>query len=260
MSNLLNDGISKQEVLDTMFSLIVNNDRISSYAMKGGYILANYICNNTQLRSTSDIDMSVETEFDFDSVINAVTPYLGSLKSKGLIYGYKIKKPLVTATRNMSGGIKVYKKFSENSRKRVFVGIDISLHSLSYGVITYKGFKMFSLERTIADKISATYNPEERVIKRIRDLYDLYLLNLLNISLNKTLLNLCLIKRKVSLEEKSTVEKMLESQEGYTRLRNTIENFFNEGKRVDSELIIAKNITFEKVMNSYYYILDLLRS
>ena len=93
MGDLLNEGISKQEVLDTMFSLIVNNDRISSYAMKGGYILANYICNNTQLRSTSDIGMSVETEFDFDSVINAVTPYLDSLKSKGLIYGYKIKKP-----------------------------------------------------------------------------------------------------------------------------------------------------------------------
>lgn len=260
MENILDKGISRKEVLNTMFNLIVNNNKISSYAMKGGYVLANFICNDEQMRSTSDIDMSVETEFDFNSVINAVVPYLDSLKDKGLIFDYKIKKPLVTETRNMSGGIKVYKKFSENSRKKVFVGIDISLHSLSYGIVSYKGFKMFSLERTIADKISATYNSEERVLKRIRDLYDLYVLNLLNIKLNKVLLSLCLSKRRVDLKKESTVEKMMHSKEGYSLLKDAIETFFVDGVRVDSELIIAKGITFEKVMKSYYYIMDLLRS
>lgn len=260
MEREIDRGLSRKEVLDTMFSLITKNKNVSSYAMKGGYILSNFVCKQEGLRSTSDLDMSVETEFDFDSVINAVKPYLDELKGKGLIYDYRVKRPLVTENKNMSGGIKVYKKFSANERKRIFVGIDISLHPLNYGVVTTKGFKVFALERSIVDKISATYGTNEMVVRRIRDLYDLYILNSLDITLSRQLLNFCLKKRKVDIMKESTVEKLLKTQKGYFLLESAVNTFLSDNIRVDNDLVVARGITFNCVIKAYLYILDLLRS
>lgn len=255
----MNIEVDKKTILDRMFSLIVSNDSLSAYAFKGGYVLSNFICKNSGLRSTSDLDVSVESKFDFQLIIDSVSPYLNSLKQSGVIYDYKIKEPLVTKLRNVSGGIKVYRKKDSNSKKYVFVGIDVSIHSLSYGLVSIQGVNVYSIERSLADKLSAMYSSESTVVRRVRDLYDLYIFNLLNYSLDERLLSKCLRERNVDLSERSTVELMLSSKRGCMQLKTAIESFLKNNLRVEYSLVISKGIDFDKIIQSYYSLLDLLR-
>lgn len=89
----------------------------------------------------------------------------------------------------------------------------------------------------------------------------LYLLifNLLNYSLNEHLLSKCLKERNVDLSKRSTVEFMLSSKEGCTQLKTAIEGFLKGNLRVEYSLIISKGINFDKIVQSYYSLLDLLR-
>lgn len=248
-----------QNILNNMFNIIISNTDISGYAFKGGYIMGNYISPNKGLRYSNDLDMSVSSKIEFKKIIDCVLPYVESLKQKGIIYKYVIKEPIVTPIKKMSGGIILYYKPSENKKAFKLCNIDISLQNLSYGVIYADGFKRFSLERMIGDKVSVLYSDKSTLIRRIRDLYDLYIFNLLDEMLNPKLLTKCLLERGVNIKEKSTFEKLLQNKEDCIALADACSKLLKDGVRIDKEMIIQENISFKKIISSVLSLLTVLR-
>lgn len=244
---------------DKMFEILKSHkEELGIYAFKGGYVLSNYKVKEG--RSTSDIDMSIENDISFDKIVNILTPFLNSLKNNGYIYNYKVKKPMITKDKNISGGISLYKKSNANAKAFKFCGIDISIHDLSYGVVQMKdGVYTFSDERSIADKLSLLFNGDiKQICRRCRDIYDIYLYSILNTELDVEILSKCLKKRSVCLLNKSNFERLLSSSD-FNILYDELSKLMSDGKRVDLEFIIAKGITVEILVDTVLSEIDFLR-
>lgn len=244
---------------DKMFEILKSHkDEMGVYAFKGGYVLSNYKVKEG--RSTSDIDMSIESDISFYKIVDILAPFLNSLKNSGYIYNYKVKKPMITKDRNISGGISLYKKSNDNSKAFKFCGIDISIHDLSYGVVQMKdGIYAFSDERSIADKLSLLFNGDvKQICRRCRDIYDIYLYSILNTEIDVEILSKCLNKRSVCISNKSNFEKLLSSSDFYI-LYDELSKLISDGNRVDLEFIIAKGITVEILVDTVLSEIDFLR-
>lgn len=142
------------------------NPEFSAY--KGGFVLT---CLLPEVaRRTEDIDFSISEKSQYEQV-KVILKELGDLLvSKGIFASYDIK---VTISETSSGGIKLIK--SDGTKP---VGIDIGLHTLSYGVMSweYNGMpcNRFEVERMLSDKISAIYSRKR--FRRTKDLYDFYII------------------------------------------------------------------------------------
>lgn len=248
-----------QDILNDMFNLIISNSEISGYAFKGGYVMGNYISPYKGLRYSNDLDMSVSSKIEFKKIIDCVIPYVEGLRQRGIIYKYIVREPIITPIKKRSGGIILYYKPSENKKAFKLCNIDISLQSLSYGVIYADGFNRFSIERMLGDKISVLYSDKSTILRRIRDLYDLYIFNLLDEMLDPKLLTKCLAERGVNIKEKSTFELMLQNKEDCLSLAKECNGLLKNGVRADKELVIRENINFKKVVTSVLSLLTVLR-
>lgn len=256
----------KEMIMDTIFTELKNNSKsIGAFALKGGYVLTKYTVKNKNLRCTSDIDMSVASLKVFHNIMAVIEPIAIRLKNEGVIFDYKIKEPYVDDTRNTSGGIKfkrkVKRKVSPNTKVFFFCGVDISIHSMEYGLVTRDdGVVTFSDERSIADKISVIFNRDLYTIcRRCRDLYDLYLYSKLNTVFIPESMLRCLKERNVNLSKLSNFEKYLRVDEDREQILAELEKMLSSGVRVDYEFAKKIKISPTKIVKEVEKVISVLR-
>lgn len=241
-------------LLVEIFNAIKDYNGGLTYSFKGGFILGNYICPEGA-RYTTDLDLSIGSLTDFGIIVGIVSPILEKWKSYGKIFSYKVKEPIAG---KRSGSIDIYKKSNNNSRAFIWTGLDISIHNMSYGVIRYKGFNCYSVERVLIDKVSVLYEDIGVIVRRSRDLYDIYLLSQLNYSMNYGNILRALEDRGIDLSCRSVFEQEIYTEEGSLVLETAINKTLVSDK-VDTNWVKSYNVTSKKVIESVLHILWMLR-
>ena len=211
---------------------IIKRSTLEGYAFKGGYILKTMLPNG--FRETVDLDMSIESIEVFNSILKSIIPYVEDLKYKGLIHKYTVKTPI---KGKVSGGIKMYKKPNENTRMFLFCGVDISIHDLSYGVIKFDGGNTFSPSRMVSDKLTVMYSDRDTILRRCRDLYDIYLIGVF-IGVNKEELLIDIVKsgeaKGFNINRKSVLESLFYGDGSFSSmLINKLNTLLSNGVRVN---------------------------
>lgn len=163
----LNADSSSVDILNYIMLYLCKRIERRFVSFKGGFVLTQLI---KEARRTTDIDFSISEKGQYEIVKDVLDSLGKELVSKGVFIGYEIKENI---TETSSGGIKFEKPDGSKS-----MGIDIGLHTLSYGVQEweYKGYDClrFEFERMLSDKISAIYSPKR--FRRTKDLYDFYII------------------------------------------------------------------------------------
>lgn len=251
--------MKNSELLDYLYeSLERILARLNSYALKGGYVMSNLYAKG--FRKTVDIDMSISSKEDFLVIQQELEPILKELCNTGEIFSYKFKLPKVEGTKNVSGGVKLYRKPSSNNGieepKRVVSGIDVSIHDLSFGVSELQsGLRVFSAERSIIDKVSVLYSDKKKILRRVRDLYDLYLFSVLDTEIDVNIIKTCLNYRNIDISNKTVFEDLLNDLE----LTNAVSDMLNEDTRVEKGIFKDGAITVKDIFGEVLSVLDLLR-
>ena len=243
-----------KNLLTEIFDAIKGYNGGLVYGFKGGFILGNYL-SPEGARETTDVDLSIGTVTDFYIIVDIVSKILDKWKETGIIYSYKVKPPVEGVS---SGKIDVYRKVSNNSKAFIWAGLDISIHDMKFGIIKVKDFKCYSIERMLMDKIAVMYAPESVLFRRSRDMYDIYLLNRLDYTLNSAIIELSIKDRKIDISKESTFEKLLTSEEGKKKLQQWVNNVL-ESDRTNSEWVLKNNITNSGIIKSVEYTLWMLR-
>lgn len=157
---------TEDDILSYMF-LVFARHFGNEVAFKGGYMLKQLIKDS---RYTRDIDFSIETEKNYQKAKHIMKSIIDYFLKIDLISSYEIKDSISPTS---SGGMSF--KLKRDGRS---LGIDIGLHSLSYGTHIYSleilPINGFSIERMLADKVSAILSRKR--FRRAKDLYDLYIL------------------------------------------------------------------------------------
>lgn len=255
--------LTESEILDTMFDIILkNSDKVGSYAFKGGYVLSKYYFK--EARCTTDIDMSISNVVSFNMLLGYLKPYLDSLVNSNEIVSYKYRPPKIVGNRSVSGSIGLCRKRHEegvrpeNQKNIIFCKIDISIHDLSFGLMTQNDKAVsFSVERMLADKISVLYLGKDKVLRRIRDCYDIYLYDYLNYILDNEVFKRCLKYRNVDIYKITTFEKLVNMDSN--SLKFSLNRFLESGDRVDIMYVKDNNVTADLIINRVLKVLDMLR-
>lgn len=251
--------MKNSELLDYLYeSLERILAKLHSYALKGGYVMSNHYAKG--FRKTVDIDMSISSKEDFLVIQQELEPILDELRDTGEIFSYKFKLPKVEGTKNVSGGVKLYRKPSSNNGieepKRVVSGIDISIHDLSFGISELQnGLKVFSAERSIIDKVSVLYSDKKKILRRVRDLYDLYLFSILDTEIDVNTIKTCINYRDIDISSKTVFEDLLDDPE----LTNAVNDMLEKDIRVEKETFKNETITVKDIFEEVLSVLDLLR-
>lgn len=180
--NMINNESVRQGILDDMIEIITGILPTNAYALKGGYVLKNILNSSPStrdVRHTSDIDIDLSVEEYYDLIICGLTPYLDSLVQRDIIHSYSCR-PLkhLKDGRFASAAVRLYRKRDENSPKFVYCGVDMNIHPLYYGVVSFNGIPVYSLERIVSDKFLALYTGDrEQILHRVKDVLDLYLID-----------------------------------------------------------------------------------
>lgn len=171
----LSNSSTDMEVLDYIVSELCLCLDASKMAFHGCYTLNKIINENVGSsipRGTCDVDFSI-AEAGYYCEIRSVLDKIGSsLVSDGLFDSYEVT---ANASRDHSGGIELRRDTSSKSKK---LGVDVGIRDTSHGLIPISilGFDTyrFSVERMLADKISAIHSIKG--LRRSKDLYDFYII------------------------------------------------------------------------------------
>lgn len=161
-------GFEENEDLLDYISLVICRRLQIPKAFKGGYLLNQML--GAQSRQTHDVDFSISDENGYEQVKLIFKEIADNFLDSGIIHDYKIK-PTISSTS--SGGIDF---FDELGHK--ILGIDVGLHSLSWGITSYN-FEIselpgFTVERMLSDKIIAILSRKR--FRRTKDLYDFWVI------------------------------------------------------------------------------------
>ena len=250
--------LSSKEMQDALFDVLSKGLRgDTKYAFKGGYIVSNFLTNN--MRATKDIDMSVVDRQTFTKVVRLVTPLLEKWKAEGQIFGYESKPPVIKGIKRNSGYVKMYRKTSDNTPKRKICGIDISEHNLTFGIVSVNdGVNVFSIERMLSDKLAVVFSTPKKLKKRCRDLYDIYLFDLISARIDIDVLKIGLEYHKIDIFSKSALEEMVQTD--ISELTSALEMMIKAGQRVPLNSNGVATVSPEVLISENLRILDLLRS
>lgn len=255
MGNGMNDNI--YELLDFFYRKIGSSLGNSVYAFKGGYILGK--CIGREYRSTMDLDMSVSNSGVFDYIKQILTPELEKMKAEGKIHSYKFKEPEVKGTKNVSGGVKIFRmgEFNGIPRKYKYTDIDISIHNLQGGIIVNDdGFSQYTTERSLSDKVAVLYSNKDTLLRRIRDIYDIYCM--VQVTKGEIDIDSCLSfceERNINLYQRSVFESFLSVDSDM--MIGVLESFIRDGERVG--MTISSGIGVVDVLDSVSWLLAKLR-
>lgn len=160
------EPLSKLQLLDFIADLLIRG--AGEYLIiKGGYLMSQIL---DQARATRDIDCSTDTLETYNQKVKPVLNSIGErLVSENLAESFHVSD----IVNNCSGGLKVF-----DNGKRV-VSIDVSLHPTTFGNNRYsfrvgENVNGFSIERMLADKISATLSVQR--FRRAKDFYDIFII------------------------------------------------------------------------------------
>lgn len=158
-------GLDDQRLMDYLVLVLVRVLKVEK-AFKGGYVLNQLI---EKSRMTHDVDFSISNKEDYNAVKDCFVKVAEVFKENGYIDSYRLKE----LSPQGSGGIDFYDK---NGRK--FLGVDVSVHDISWGVQSYNfdvaTLDAFRIERMLADKLIAILS--EKRFRRTKDLYDFYII------------------------------------------------------------------------------------
>lgn len=253
------DGLlTSKDMQDALFNILSKGLKgDSKYAFKGGYIVSNFLTKN--MRATKDIDMSVVDKQTYLKVVELVKPLLEEWKAEGQIFGYDTKPPVVTEIKRTSGFVKMYRKTSDNTPKRKICGIDISEHSLTFGIVSINnGVNVFSVERMLSDKLAVVFSNPVKLKKRCRDLYDIYLFDLIGAKIDVDVLRSGLNYHNIDIFSISALERMVLTD--ISELLYALEIMLKGGQRVPLNEKGLSTVTPEVLVSENIRILDLLRS
>lgn len=247
-------------LLDLFYRVLGSNLDKTRYAFKGGYILGKY--TGIDNRSTRDLDMTIASGEDFVIIEEILKPVLNELIVRGVIDSYKFKMPKITDDRNISGGLTVYKKgkgLNNVLKKFKYTGIDISIHPMNVGgvIINPDGFSQYSLERSLGDKVAVLYSDRDTLLRRIRDVYDIYCM----VSVTEGNINIlkcyefCKL-RKVVIQRKSVLEEILSYNSDV--IFSALRDFLCNGERVLEQDISDNKI--RRILENVFWLLERLRS
>lgn len=250
-------------ILDDMYNIVKSSLSNDVYSFKGGFILKKVLESKEEtkgIRRTTDIDMSILDEITFKAIEESLVPYLNIKKEEGIIHSYKFKLPMVEGNRNSSGGVKVFYKPSESEAKRVLCGIDISYHPLDYGVIIFNdGSSVYTIERMLADKLCVMFASEDKLLRRIRDVLDIYLIikylgDSDNLEINALIhcLRQRSIESNVDFKKLSTLEVMCANVDSWGILLDRFNSFLKSEKV--SNYYLGKGNTTECIMDVIKFI------
>ena len=164
---VISKDASEREMLDYMV-LVLTRRLQKPKAFKGGYLLNQLL--GRQSRMTHDVDFSIDDAETY-TLVKAILTEIGDyFVDTGLIAKYSVKE---TIAPRQSGGIDFY---GESGKK--ILGVDVGLHSLSWGVTAYEfdiaSLDGFTVERMLADKIMAILSRKR--FRRPKDLYDFWVI------------------------------------------------------------------------------------
>lgn len=184
------DTSDPEEPLDYMVLVLTRELGQANLAYKGGYILNKRIPN---CRHTKDIDFSIAQKEFYDSVKTVLKSLADKFISEGIAGSYTLKEEIADTS---SGGIQFYGSNGERT-----VGVDVGLHSLSYGItslsLSFGTVNVYSIERSLTDKLFVICSSKR--FRRVKDLYDTYMMiKLYNIDYH--ILKECLTYREVEWE------------------------------------------------------------
>lgn len=173
----LKSEANEQELLDYVV-LVLSRFMSCSVAFKGGYMLNQLLQNNS--RMTHDVDLSVAKKGDYEGIKVILKALCEKLVAEHYVTSYKIKE---TIEERSSGGVDMY-----DSNGRKFLGVDVGLHNISYGIkhydLSFTDVDGFNVERMLADKLIAITTRKR--FRRTKDLYDFYAItNFFDVDLKK---------------------------------------------------------------------------
>ena len=254
--------VKAQEINKRIFeALRVDENASKVCALKGGFVLSGFNPVGISARRTMDIDMSVPTKSAYNLVMSILIPLSDKFVSEGIVTDYEVKEPAVLGTKRCSGGIS-YRYHNPTAKKTFkFCGVDISLFSLDYGVITIAdGMSAFSNERSVADKLTVIFNKNSFTIaRRCRDLYDLYLFDVSQVDLSVDSLKECLQKNNVDVHKVSNLELCLGSEKESQFLLSELGKLLEDQRHVVPEYVSSSGVTPEVIIKSVIESIDVVR-
>lgn len=118
------------------------------------------------------------------------------------------------------------------------------------------GYAKYSFERMLIDKISVLYSNKDSIIRRIRDVYDIYCIyTSFSKSLNMSLMVSLLPYRQIDLYQKSAFESLLESSP--SEIIIPLQKMLIEDVRVDKS--IGSKINICDILETVLVLLNRLR-
>lgn len=228
-----NNRVFVRDLLEEVYRLLGSNLPRESYAFKGGYILMKEF--GAEVRKTMDIDLSISGIDVYYDIIRIISPLLEDYKLKEELSKYKVKEPIENNLKNISGGIKIYRLGNFNGVQRSFkvTDIDISIHSVKKGItVNADGFSQYTFERMLADKICVMYSNTDTILRRIRDVYDIFCIyRRIYRSVDRGLVLDLLIDRGVNISQKSVFENVIEHDP--ERILKALKDMLEDDTRVD---------------------------
>lgn len=186
----LPENPTNAEVLDFIMLTLLNGIQECKMAFKGGYLLNKILSDKS--RFTHDIDFSIEFSEDYGKIKKVLYDMGEFLIKKGVAASYILKED-IGPTR--SGGIVIELKTKITNKKNK-VGVDVGLHPLNLGTVSYNldvgDICGFSVERMLSDKLQVIHS--QKRFRRTKDLYDVFIL-INNFKVNFNLLYDCILMR-----------------------------------------------------------------
>lgn len=253
----INELQLRNNILMGLYKIIGESLRNEDYAFTGGYVLASKLPN---VRRTHDIDLSILSPDTFELALSPILMYLENLKNQGKIYSYTHKPPVVGKVLR-SGSIKIYIKVHDNARKKFLCGVDFAVNETRYGcTLTPKGYKEFCPEVMLADKVSGLYKDIDTLLVRIRDVFDIYLINtyLCVYNFRYSIFFKRLEERSIDIRNLTTLECAIKRKD-LNRVNSQLSLLMNGGERLNTGLLKNENITCSVVIGDVIELLDCLR-
>lgn len=219
---LTNSNIGDFDILVFMINKIHEHDSKNDIILKGGTALMDRVLavKPEMYRMTEDIDLHIKTEEAYNKIFSNIENILND-NNLGLIFK-------VTGHRERSGTGERFKLEVTKPDGTVFKAkIDMQV-GVSYQVDTEFGVRVKSLTYSnysmLADKISVISS--DRLYRRSKDLYDLYILTRLYDYDMEKLIRIIMLKRHeliTSYTDMFTPENLPAIEQAYSKFRNVLE-------------------------------------
>lgn len=262
----------KSNILYTLYNKIGMNVSWDTYAFKGDYYLNTLLGAGTPLVNTSSLNLSVPSIHDFWTVTRTIKPCIEGIINSNLSYGllsYNIEEPKSGEWYKSSGSIKIYIKLNSKTRRKLLCSIDMDIMPIDMGAQgTPQKYSGYSIEYLLAERYCAVYADEEEVLKRVQDIFTIYLLvNLSKCNFNRSRVQYLARRQAKELAilvyRPSTLEVICQgygSKYSKKDVLKKVKTYLNNNNCVDAYRLKINGVTAEEVLESTLIALGFIRT